>query len=248
MKLKRFDEFINENKEVLLAPNGKPSNLNEFQYNQVRTPEFIEWFGDWINQPEKASKVVDENGEPMVVYHGTPNNFNVFKKEDKFRPWLGVRDYGIYFSDSIFTAKDYSHQNPDENKEYLDWCDKLDELKIKKDWDGWNELYFQGKDKYKPTPKSMLVKSGRIMECFLNIRKPFIKDANGRHWFSVLKNIINDSLRDVYDGIFCLNVIEVFKDVQNTYICFEPNQIKSATDNNGNFNKNNPNINETKKI
>lgn len=31
----------------LLAPNGKPSNLNPQQYAQVRTPEFKAWFGDW---------------------------------------------------------------------------------------------------------------------------------------------------------------------------------------------------------
>ena len=55
----------------LLAPNGKKSNLNERQYAQVRTKEFKDWFGDWENDPENASKVVDENGEPLVVYHGT---------------------------------------------------------------------------------------------------------------------------------------------------------------------------------
>ena len=54
-----------------LAPNGRPSNLNEEQYKIVRTPAFKKWFGDWENDPENASKVVDENGEPMVMYHGT---------------------------------------------------------------------------------------------------------------------------------------------------------------------------------
>lgn len=31
----------------LLAPNGKPSNLNDKQYKIVRTPAFKKWFGDW---------------------------------------------------------------------------------------------------------------------------------------------------------------------------------------------------------
>ena len=53
----------------LLAPNGKPSNLTERQYAQVRTKEFKDWFGDWENDPANASKVIDENGEPLVVYH-----------------------------------------------------------------------------------------------------------------------------------------------------------------------------------
>lgn len=30
-----------------LAPNGRSSNLNEHQWQQVRTPEFRAWFGDW---------------------------------------------------------------------------------------------------------------------------------------------------------------------------------------------------------
>lgn len=61
-----------ESKPVIgIAPNGKPSNLNEKQWKQVRTPEFKKWFGDWENDPANASKVVDENGEPRVVYHGT---------------------------------------------------------------------------------------------------------------------------------------------------------------------------------
>lgn len=63
----------------LLAPNGKPTNLTERQYAQVRTKAFKDWFGDWENTPEIASKVVDENGEPLVVYHGTDNyGFTIF--------------------------------------------------------------------------------------------------------------------------------------------------------------------------
>lgn len=67
-------------KQQRLAPNGKPSNLTEKQWQQVRTPEFKAWFGDWENDPKNASKVVDENGEPLVVYHGTDSKINVFKK------------------------------------------------------------------------------------------------------------------------------------------------------------------------
>ena len=53
------------------APNGKESNLDERQYDEVRTRNFKKWFGDWENEPEQASKVVDANGEPLVVYHQT---------------------------------------------------------------------------------------------------------------------------------------------------------------------------------
>ncbi len=45
----------------LLAPNGKPSKLNEHQWKQVRTPWFKEWFGDWelASQMSEASEFVD---------------------------------------------------------------------------------------------------------------------------------------------------------------------------------------------
>jgi len=69
---------------VLLAPNGKPSNLTPEQWHLVRTPEFKAWFGDWealenakirdrgmdeitlYQLAKNVSKVVDENGEPLV--------------------------------------------------------------------------------------------------------------------------------------------------------------------------------------
>jgi hypothetical protein len=53
---------------VLLAPNGKPSNLSPEQYKLVREPAFKEWFGDWENKPNE-NMLTDENEEPMVWYH-----------------------------------------------------------------------------------------------------------------------------------------------------------------------------------
>ena len=56
----------------LLAPNEEKSKLSLQQYIQVRTKAFMDWFGDWINDPENASKVVDPvTKEPMVVYRGS---------------------------------------------------------------------------------------------------------------------------------------------------------------------------------
>ena len=94
-----------KNGTFLKAPNGKDSNLNEKQWLQVRTKAFKEWFGDWENDPENASKVVDENGEPLVVYHGSRNGkFDVFDPS-KGNPTLGG---GMYFSDSIELANKFA--------------------------------------------------------------------------------------------------------------------------------------------
>jgi hypothetical protein len=84
------------------APNGKPTNLTERQWVQVRTPAFKKWFGDWESDPANASKVLDENGEPMVVHHGTPTGgFNIFDKNK-----MGARDHGYFGKGFYFTPQE----------------------------------------------------------------------------------------------------------------------------------------------
>lgn len=106
----------------LIAPNGKPTNLTPEQYKLVRTPEFKAWFGDWENNPEQASKIVDENGEPLVVYHGTDRKFTTFNKrligsssgeENKIN--------GFYFTSDYDTAKYYADYY-DEEQNYVMTC------------------------------------------------------------------------------------------------------------------------------
>lgn len=73
------------NGTFMKAPNGADTKLNEEQWLMVRTKAFKAWFGDWENDPENASKVVDpETGEPMVVWHaGTFANGS----KGSFVPW-----------------------------------------------------------------------------------------------------------------------------------------------------------------
>ena len=87
-----------------LAPNGQISKLPYREWVTVRTPSFLNWFGDWMNDPENASKVVDENGEPKIVYHGTPNaTFTVFDPEMRDRIYGDMyhkKPDAVWFSDS----------------------------------------------------------------------------------------------------------------------------------------------------
>lgn len=197
------DDLLENGGEIkLLAPNGEKSNLTLEQYRLVRTPEFKEWFGDWENDPQNASKVVDENGEPLVVYHGTSSKFNKFSKLYS----RGKRKQeGIYFSDNIQVAKLYGDI---------------------------------------------------ILNCFLSIKKPFIKDYNGQNYWELFgasdleisaqynrakKNITQN------DGVILLNIkdsLERFTESElgNNYIAFYPNQIKLADGTNTTFDGNNPDI------
>lgn len=96
--------------EWMKAPNGSDTNLNEQQWLQVRTPAFKEWFGDWENDPDNASKVVDDNGEPMVVYHGTQELFNEFDLDMAGSATdQGTEGRGFYFISSIDAARSYAN-------------------------------------------------------------------------------------------------------------------------------------------
>lgn len=82
----------------LKAFNGEVSNLTPEQWADVRTDNFKDFFGDWENDPENASQMVDENGEPKVFYHNTDNSFTAFDEKRNGSHtdagWLGD---GFYF-------------------------------------------------------------------------------------------------------------------------------------------------------
>ena len=57
-------KFSGDNKS-LLAPNGKPSNLNAMQHAQVRTPEFKAWFGDFEQTYQSPVKIIELTGNEI---------------------------------------------------------------------------------------------------------------------------------------------------------------------------------------
>ena len=114
LEYKEFDNLSIEEQEIkdnaifnntfMKAPNGRKTKLTQKQWLQVRTKNFINWFGDWINDPDKASKVVDINGEPLVVYHGTSNDFDVFHQNN---PYSYADDGANFFTSDINLASKY---------------------------------------------------------------------------------------------------------------------------------------------
>lgn len=175
------------------APNGKRSNLNERQWLQVRLRSFKRWFGDWENDPQNASKILDENGEPMVVYHRTNNKFTQFDP-DRAREQSGwpTADFGFYFSNV-------------------------------------NERGHYGR-------KSMPV--------FLNIRNPREIDVDYYADFDYnYKHADPEEMRKDNDGLQ-INIGRLILDEKATkvFVTPNPNQIKSATNNNGDFSEENDDI------
>ncbi len=175
------------------APNGKKSNLTEKQWLQTRTKNFKKWFGDWENDPQNASKVVDENGEPMIVYHGGENNISSFIT---YHLDSEVGDmYGAYFTKEKKYAKTYN--------------------------------------------------KGTLYEVFLNIKKPLVTEGP---WTGVINKDQVTDITSEYDGIVndkfdngIMYKLHLAK-TRTEIIVFNPNQIKSATDNNGDFSTTNDDI------
>ena len=144
----QYDEVVAKYKDTdqwLKAPNGADTNLGERLWVIVRTPNFIRWFGDWINDPENASKIVDENGEPMPMFHGTSwvpsDGDSTFMIPD----WEGALGQGVYFTSVFSEACDYASEAlGDALPEFGE-----DENDIREEW---------------------LDENGYIIEAFLNIR------------------------------------------------------------------------------
>lgn len=112
------------------TPEGKESNLFKSILNLpevngnieiakklkslVYSEDFINWFGDWLTNPEESSKVVDENGEPKLVYHGSGREFSNFEEKErgsttgKWKDRLSDSEMSFMFTDSPTTAFYYA--------------------------------------------------------------------------------------------------------------------------------------------
>jgi len=93
-KVKNFNQLVNE------SNNDDGSNLTPELYEFVKGNAFKNWFGDWENDKENSSKVVNDNGYPLLLYHGSiANEFNEFD--------INKTNDGIHFG-NIKQAKHFS--------------------------------------------------------------------------------------------------------------------------------------------
>ena len=93
----------------LFTPNGKVSKYSDEINELIRTPQFIEWFGDWELAYQykdvkglkfDCSKVLNENYEPQIVWHGTGGEFSYFKYDTFPASYFAVnKSYAKWFAD-----------------------------------------------------------------------------------------------------------------------------------------------------
>lgn len=175
---------------------------------------FWKWFGN--------SKVVDDKGRPLVVYHGTYIDFDGFDKE-KIKSRFDY-SFGFHFTDNKKEASIYADSVTNGAEDF--------------------------------NPKSKFVKpvqnGGHVIPVYVLSNNPLI--VNSEYTSASVEADLNrydiiHKLYDAkqsgkaYDGVIIFSKRKTDYDNAN-YIVFDPNQIKSAIGNNGNF-SNSAKITET---
>ena len=182
--------------QVAIASNSiihsfdKKINRNISTNTQSR--QFLRWFGDWLNNPKWASKVVDDTGAPKIVYHGTKEDFNIFRSNNDT----------YWFSESYEYAENISRKGADNSTD------------------------------------------GKVMAVYLNMRKPYRVKADMSEFYNRTyeESVIQKAKNGNYDGVIIEKITDSEAAKETFYAVFEPTQIKSATDNIGTFDRNNPDI------
>lgn len=229
------------------------SNGKSIHWSEEGARNFWRWFGD--------SKVVDAEGRPLVVYHGAENaGFSIFKTNRKSRV-----DDAYFFTSNRRMARTYSGTNNDidliedeDGNVYSEKSSGIYPTYLKIDYP--YESYFNGanwdgaidEDK---APYQLMDEDGDIYDTVYTLEDAeeaidsgeaisYEKETNlgmtTNTEVALAKRLDNDGaiLFDVMDngGNF-----EDYED-GDVYVVFKPEQIKSATGNNGNFDPTNPDI------
>ena len=89
---KNIVETAKANDTYMKAPNGKPTNLSEKQWAQVRTTPFKNWFGDW----EKAARIEKVRRSKAVVISGSEYKDKYELNRDSAKEWIKDNLRGEY--------------------------------------------------------------------------------------------------------------------------------------------------------
>lgn len=238
---KNIDGYVHS-----IRDSGSPVNIKI--ENVTKTQQFKRWFGNWETHPETSSKVVNADGTPKVVYHGTNADFWTFSLANRGKNGekLGV---GYYFVDNKSSAERYGDRVVEA---YLDIKKpaSAEVMEIsRKDWEKFLDFAMEHRDEYidgewkgneinkeyELTDYDYGSNDAALIKGFLNGIAAGNKDVT-EAYLEMLKDSTG------YDGI-AYNT-----DNTDYYVAFTPEQIKSATDNIGTFDKDNKDIRYSKEL
>jgi hypothetical protein len=217
------DGFVNS-----IHDNGSPVK-GRFE-DVTQSKQFKHWFGDWENRSKNASKVVNKNGTPKVMYHYTNSYFTVFD------PSKSGSNQGKSHGDGIYMSSDpnefayagsnkmelYANiRNPFEMQLTSAQADYVlnKYASTKHDLDAYDGVY-------RNHARQKLLSPSRVFDYL----SEYAADNNVKT-SDILKDLGFDG---VHDG--------------SEWVAFEATQIKSATNNIGTFDVDNPDIRYAKDV
>ena len=203
------------------------------QWVQVRTPAFKAWFGDWENDPDNASKVVNpETGEPLVVYHGTSSEFTVFEHGNQgFDP---IESDGYFFTDNYEAAETYIENGGVVMEAFLNARNPFS-LNDKNDVGLINDAIEEGElaDEVHGVSPPIFNVSSNAWDDIVQEAESYSKSMRELPNY-MLNSVLNWVHEDGRDAVLMRDASRDVSEYQ-AFAVFSPNQIKSATDNSGAF-------------
>ena len=200
-----------------------------------------------------SSKVVDANAEPMPVYHCTEKQFTIFDKNKigssvgayhgygfNFAPYPNSQHGRIGMSVYLNIRNPLSHTA--HNIKLKDAIEIIKAVDVERHEDMWNSILWNYIN-----PEFSAKASQREMEAFYdkavrNVAKQLLDYAGNDADFYAQLSASGSGDANEFIKVFESFGYDGVTHDDGVIIAFEPNQIKSATDNIGRFDSDNPSI------
>ena len=235
-----------------------PDTVNEAvtKYNstsQTDTPQFKRWFN--------GSKIVGKNGKPLVVFHGSLEDFNTFDISKIRHDETDAKYNGFWFnSDESYASPAW--EDPKYVKSYYLAIKNPAPIKVANEvaktiYNNYENYNLSGGMSYADITRLELQKMGydgvihqdapKIDWREFDKKGEYTYTSNRGTQYQIVKNKENGGLDYNYaNGENITGYLDktdfIKQHSERIYVAFNPNQIKSATGNNGEFNPSDPNI------
>lgn len=238
----------------------------------TESAQFKRWFGNWMENPQKASKIVNDDGTPKVMYHQTDGDFTAFRTKST---GAGQGDAGL--PDGAFFKSSDADIGVKGRKQMAVYLNVRNPLRLQdraaaqsyweKHVDGYKELMQESKRLNSiynmRLEQAEEIEDKRYAELWQQLRDGKISEEEyqkgteedvsqsiqdeweekDREITRKAKDLLDKYMQESkYDGIILTSDQGSFRRSTDSVIVFSPNQIKSATDNIGTFDRSNNDI------